>query len=173
MIATPWIPRDQWDRLIHGDGCPMCEELESGEVLKPHHVNQFGYTIAELDMAVLRLGADQFSIGCSVLICKRHVAEPHQLTGPEQQSFMADLLRAGQAVQRAFRADKINYLMLGNALPHTHCHLIPRYYGDVAGGAPLLGSRTIRPSSPKRSTSTASRASVPCCSRSPFTHDCP
>lgn len=138
-MTTEWMPRDEWDRLIQGEGCPMCDELKSGELLKPNHANQFGYTIAELDMAVLRLSSDQFSTGYSVLICSRHAAEPHDLASAEQQLFMADVLRAGQAVQRAFGADKMNYMIMGNALPHTHCHLIPRYYGDPAGGLPLLG----------------------------------
>ncbi len=138
-MSTPWMPRDQWDQLVCGEGCPMCQSLESGEVLAPDHTDEFGRTIARLDMSVLRLSTDQFSPGYCVLICTRHVAEPHDLTPAEQQSFMADVLRAGQALQKVFGADKMNYMILGNALPHTHCHLIPRYYGDPAGGQPLLG----------------------------------
>lgn len=32
----------------------------------------------------------------------------------------------------------MNYLTLGNAVPHLHTHLIPRYYGDPAPGRPYL-----------------------------------
>lgn len=117
----------------------MCADLRSEELLQPGHVNQYGYTIAELDMSVLRLATDQFSPGYCVLICKRHVAEPHQLDAMERAAFLADLTRAGQAVLEAMAADKMNYALLGNAVPHTHSHLIPRYHGDPAGGMPLFG----------------------------------
>ena len=31
--------------------------------------------------------------------------------------------------------------LLGNALPHLHCHIKPRYYGDAAPGAPIWQDR--------------------------------
>ncbi len=31
----------------------------------------------------------------------------------------------------------MNYQILGNAVPHLHCHIVPRYFGDPAPGRPL------------------------------------
>jgi diadenosine tetraphosphate (Ap4A) HIT family hydrolase len=31
----------------------------------------------------------------------------------------------------------MNFQILGNAVPHLHCHIIPRFYGDPAPGKPL------------------------------------
>jgi diadenosine tetraphosphate (Ap4A) HIT family hydrolase len=31
----------------------------------------------------------------------------------------------------------MNVRILGNAVPHLHCHIIPRFYGDPAPGKPL------------------------------------
>ena len=47
------------------------------------------------------------------------------------------MLLAGQALEVAVGATKMNFLMLGNAIPHLHCHLVPRYYGDPAPGRPI------------------------------------
>jgi diadenosine tetraphosphate (Ap4A) HIT family hydrolase len=92
---------------------------------------------------VFRLCTDQFTPGYSVVICRRHVVEPHELPGSEQAAYLADVMRAGRAVQRALDADKMNYLLLGNDQPHSHCHLVPRYYGDPAWGGPYLPDRPV------------------------------
>jgi diadenosine tetraphosphate (Ap4A) HIT family hydrolase len=31
----------------------------------------------------------------------------------------------------------MNFEILGNAVPHLHCHIKPRYYGDPAPGRPI------------------------------------
>jgi diadenosine tetraphosphate (Ap4A) HIT family hydrolase len=31
----------------------------------------------------------------------------------------------------------MNLQILGNAIPHLHCHLVPRYYGDPAPSRPI------------------------------------
>ena len=31
----------------------------------------------------------------------------------------------------------MNLPFLGNAVPHLHCHIILRFYGDAAPGSPL------------------------------------
>jgi diadenosine tetraphosphate (Ap4A) HIT family hydrolase len=47
------------------------------------------------------------------------------------------MLEAGQALEIAFGATKMNFQILGNSVPHLHCHLEPRYYGDLAPGRPI------------------------------------
>jgi diadenosine tetraphosphate (Ap4A) HIT family hydrolase len=32
---------------------------------------------------------------------------------------------------------KLNFEILGNATPHLHVHVKPRYYGDIAPGIPI------------------------------------
>jgi diadenosine tetraphosphate (Ap4A) HIT family hydrolase len=40
---------------------------------------------------------------------------------------MIDVQRAGNAIQKAVGAVRMNYAILGNAVPHVHCHIIPRF----------------------------------------------
>lgn len=55
----------------------------------------------------------------------------------DQQAFFRDLVEAAQALDAAFGPTKMNVEILGNSVPHLHCHLVPRYYGDPAPGRPM------------------------------------
>lgn len=133
------MARNDWDNLKAGHKCPMCEDLSNPDLLQPGHINHYGTTVAAFENSVLRLSVDQFSRGYCVLISHHHGPEPSDLEIAPRTGFFDELTRSGQAVQQAFKADKLNYLLLGNSIPHLHAHLIPRYHGDPAGGRPLLG----------------------------------
>ena len=131
-MSSEWMPREQWDALVRGEGCPMCSELAAGT-----EANEFGFTVAKLNMSVLRLSTNQYAPGYSVLICTRHVREPYELPAQECSLYFEDMMQAGLALEKVYHATKMNFQILGNALPHLHCHIIPRYYGDGAPGRPL------------------------------------
>jgi diadenosine tetraphosphate (Ap4A) HIT family hydrolase len=44
---------------------------------------------------------------------------------------------AAQALDHVFKPIKMNFQLLGNAVPHLHVHLVPRYYGDAAPAQPI------------------------------------
>jgi diadenosine tetraphosphate (Ap4A) HIT family hydrolase len=67
----------------------------------------------------------------------RHVAEPTDLSLDERVGYWCDIVEVGAAVERLYRPKKMNYMMLGNQLPHLHTHVIPRYEHDAAPGAPF------------------------------------
>jgi len=66
----------------------------------------------------------------------RHVVEPTELSGDESSAFWADLLRVMAAVESCYRPTKLNVLLLGNAVPHLHAHIVPRYADDPDAGQP-------------------------------------
>ncbi|HLI52076.1 MAG TPA: HIT family protein [Thermomicrobiaceae bacterium] len=124
---TRWMPRERWDALVRGEGCPVCVELQANE-----DVNARGYNIADLQVSRLQLQLNQYVKGYCLLVANEHVREPYELNRADQQSFFQDLLLAGQAIEQAVGALKMNFYILGNSIPHLHCHLVPRYYGDPA-----------------------------------------
>lgn len=126
------MPRERWDALVRGEGCPLC-----AAVAATAPADEYGYTVADLDLGRLRLATNQFVRGYCVLICARHVREPYDLTAAERAVFFEDLMRAARALEAVFAPVKMNFEILGNAVPHLHCHLKPRYYGDPAPGAPI------------------------------------
>lgn len=127
-----WIPRDHWDALVRGEDCPLC-----GAIAKTEALDEYGLTIADLTSGRLRLATNQFSPGYCVFINARHVCEPYDLTVQESTTFFADITRIAAALDRVFTPTKMNFQILGNAVPHLHCHIVPRYYGDPAPARPL------------------------------------
>lgn len=74
---------------------------------------------------------------CVVVWRDGHVAEPTELDPPASAAYWADVLEVGRALQDTFRPMKVNYMMLGNSVPHLHAHVFPRYADDPAPGGPL------------------------------------
>jgi diadenosine tetraphosphate (Ap4A) HIT family hydrolase len=119
--------------------CPLCAEIASHE-----NENAYGLKVANLRIGQVRLAREQHVPGWCELICHRHVREPHELAPTERSDFFADMVRVGAALERVYQADKINYQILGNLVPHLHAHIQPRFYGDAYPGQPVSG----RPAQP-------------------------
>ncbi|MFD4479492.1 HIT family protein [Streptomyces sp. NPDC058471] len=76
---------------------------------------------------------------CVVIYTARHVAEPTELSTDEAAAFWRDTLAVGHALESHYHPLKLNYLLLGNAIPHSHWHLVPRREAqhDPAPGGPI------------------------------------
>jgi diadenosine tetraphosphate (Ap4A) HIT family hydrolase len=131
-MNNQWMPREKWDALVWGENCPLCNEVAVSE-----EMNEHGFTISRLSMSVLRLSLNQYVPGYCVLICNQHVREPYELAALERQQYFEDMTRVGAALEKLYNPIKMNFQILGNAVPHLHCHIIPRYYGDDAPGRPI------------------------------------
>lgn len=130
----PMTPDGHWPEdfaaLRKGEGCPMCAV---GENETPHGIRVFegrwsdGY-----------LGRYPVRPGYAYVIWKgRHVAEPWELTGEEAEGFWSEVGRVAHAVEERYRPAKMNWLSLGNGVPHLHIHLVPRPPDDPRAGWPL------------------------------------
>jgi hypothetical protein len=51
--------------------------------------------------------------------------------------YWSDVRTAAKAIERAYRPCQLNYGTFGNAVPHVHTHITPRYPDDPAPGRPL------------------------------------
>ncbi len=125
-----WMPREKWDALVAGTNCPLCADVETEE-------NYFSFLVARLETSNLRLAKNQYARGYCTLIFRDHATELHQLSPETQAALMRDLACAGSAIAKVFQPDKMNYQLLGNAVPHIHWHIVPRYWGDPAPHRPL------------------------------------
>jgi diadenosine tetraphosphate (Ap4A) HIT family hydrolase len=79
----------------------------------------------------------------------RHVAEPTELDDEEACGYWREVLRVASALRRHYRPVKLNYQTLGNAVPHLHTHLLPRFRQDSAPGRPLPFPEGERPHLPE------------------------
>jgi len=75
----------------------------------------------------------------------RHVSEPSELSYEETAGFWADVARVARAVEAQFQPAKMNWLHLGNGVPHLHVHLVPRPHDDARAGHPLDDARAGHP----------------------------
>jgi diadenosine tetraphosphate (Ap4A) HIT family hydrolase len=131
-MPDAWMPQGKWDALVRGEGCPLCAELT-----KKEDSDEYGYNVADLQLSRLRLNKNQYVKGYCVLICHKHVREPYELSRGERGKYFDDMCKSGQVLEKVFRADKMNFQILGNAVPHLHCHIIPRYLDDPAPHRPI------------------------------------
>lgn len=132
MSLGEWIPRDQWDALWRGDGCPLCQTIAAADLL-----DAFGRTVRDLPTGRVRLSRYPDTPGHCIFIYRHHVCEPYHLPASDQAAFFGDVMRVAQALDTVYRPIKMNLQILGNSTPHLHAHLLPRYYGDFAPNGPL------------------------------------
>jgi diadenosine tetraphosphate (Ap4A) HIT family hydrolase len=123
----------EWERRTRGDGCPLCGPPER-------------LVVAELPSGRVELMNDADFRGYCVLVHRRHAAELHHLTPEERGRFFEDVARVERALADLFAPPKFNIEMLGNMVPHLHCHIVPRYPDDGWWGQPLW----LRPAEAKR-----------------------
>jgi diadenosine tetraphosphate (Ap4A) HIT family hydrolase len=142
-MSAHWMPRKDWDALVLGDNCPLCALVKA-----PGADNDYNHFIADLTMGRLVLVNNQYVKGYCGFICHKHVREPYELPQDEQEQYFEDLMVCGMALEKVFGADKMNFQILGNSVPHLHCHIQPRYYGDPAPDHPIdpsAGNVTLKP----------------------------
>jgi diadenosine tetraphosphate (Ap4A) HIT family hydrolase len=130
MILHPgWA--DDFEAKRRGEGCPMCNDR--GDEDKPHGVRFMAgrWADAYFGQRPVRRGY------AYVIWTGRHVAEPTELTAEEAIGFWGDVATAARAIEARFQPIKMNWMALGNGVPHLHVHLVPRHRDDLAAGGPV------------------------------------
>lgn len=88
--------------------------------------------IATLRVAELGLYSDGRFPGRSILKLRDHWESIEELPDAIALDFLRDLKLAMAALRRATGAERVNFAVLGNAVPHVHGHLIPRFPSEEA-----------------------------------------
>ncbi len=109
----------------------MCADLGSD-------LKRFGVRVLDGRWSDGYLGRSPVRRGyCYVIWKGRHVAEPTELSAEETCGYWGEVAAVASAVERRYRPVKMNWLSLGNGVPHLHVHLVPRYADDPHAGRPL------------------------------------
>ncbi|MFI5977702.1 HIT family protein [Streptomyces sp. NPDC051452] len=117
-----------------GAGCPMCRNDFDAEDIG------WGLLLRRREVSNAYLWRSGPVRGYAVVIYTgRHVAETTELDEEEAAAFWRDVLVLGRAVEALYEPLKMNYLLLGNQIPHAHWHCVPRRKADKdpAPGGPL------------------------------------
>lgn len=91
--------------------------------------------IARLGVSRMFLFREQTYRGRCLVAYDKHVSDLNELADGERNDFMADVVRATRAMDKAFKPEKINYGAYSDKLQHLHFHLVPKYVdGPDYGG---------------------------------------
>lgn len=105
--------------------CFICDRIE---MIKN---DENPYFVKELSTGYVVLGDNQHFKGYTLFLCKEHKIELFHLDREFKMKFLEEMSLVAEAVSKAFKADKINYELLGNGETHLHWHLFPRVAGDI------------------------------------------
>lgn len=108
-------------------GCFYCEEHHEGR-------EAIMFTVGEMKCSTLYLFKDQSHRGRCVLALKGHKKELYECTEQERVDYMEDLARASEAVKKLWGCTKLNLASFGDANPHLHFHIVPKYEGGFEFG---------------------------------------
>jgi diadenosine tetraphosphate (Ap4A) HIT family hydrolase len=140
VVARTWP--DDWEARKAGGDCELCAEGRP-------EVNVFGSRrVWRGPFADAYLRPESVPLGYTLVVWRgRHVAEPTELSDEEATGYWLEVLRVARGVERRYSPAKLNLQLLGNAVPHLHTHIVPRYVTDpdprrppdfVASGGELL-----------------------------------
>ena len=99
-----------------------CAYCVGGELL-----DKFGIKICDLSVSQLILFKEQSHKGRCVVAYKDHVSELVNIPEEERTAFINDVVKAANAIHKAFNPDKVNYGAYGDTGCHLHMHLVPKY----------------------------------------------
>jgi len=139
--AGGWNLDSRWQARIDGTECEFCKWDQRTGATYPVEV-------ARLRVSRWLLGANQYVRGYSVLVLDRHAIELHDLSPDIRQAFTEDIADAGRAIGQVLNPIKMNLELLGNVVPHLHCHLKPRYPHDRPGHARIFQDTRTEQMSP-------------------------
>jgi len=73
------------------------------------------------------------------------IREIHQLPAGDRAVLVEEIAQVAQAMERLYKADKMNVAALGNMVPQLHVHVIARFRTDPAWPTPIWGKGTAEP----------------------------
>ncbi|MCK5479818.1 MAG: HIT family protein [Gammaproteobacteria bacterium] len=77
---------------------------------------------------------------CILVPDRENISEIHQLRKSDQLQLIRESSILSAALEKAFKADKINVAALGNLVPQLHIHHVVRYRNDKAWPGPVWGA---------------------------------
>jgi diadenosine tetraphosphate (Ap4A) HIT family hydrolase len=114
-----------WESRKQGQGCVFCADLSANSFYR-------GRTSEAL------LERKAVAAGHTAVVFRgRHVASLMDLSADELADYWRDIQDVGRLIEQVFNPCHMNYLLLGNTVPHLHVHIVPRYLDDAAPERPL------------------------------------
>jgi len=111
------------------------KDANCGYCMRGELLDKFGIFICDLSVSSLILFKEQSKPGRCIVAYKDHVSEIVNISEEERNAFMADVVKAANALHAAFHPNKVNYGAYGDTGCHLHMHLVPKYEGGDEWGS--------------------------------------
>lgn len=86
--------------------------------------------VAQLQFSTVGLYDDARFPGRLLVVYRSHEEDFSQLPPDELLGYMQEIQLLMKALQHVTGSERVNLAVLGNAVPHVHTHLVPRYPGS-------------------------------------------
>lgn len=107
--------------------CYYCEDEHPGR-------QENMIKVGVMKAGTLYLFRDQAHKGRCALALNDHKKELFECTAQQRSNYAEDLAMASQAIKELWRCAKINLASFGDANPHLHFHIVPKYEGGFEFG---------------------------------------
>lgn len=104
---------------------------------KEGKINELMMKICTLDCADIYFFKDQKHLGRCVVALDEHYTEIYQIPEEKLNRFMKVVSKVSSVIAELFKADKINYAIYGDLVPHFHVHLVPKKKNELQWGKPF------------------------------------
>ena len=132
-----WIETEKWKSPLQKENCPVCQNLPQPDDY---------VTIAETDASWIEAHPEVPLRGTCYVMSKMHAVELFDLSDEGAFAFLKDVMMTAKALKYVTGAEKINYEIHGNTVPHLHMHLYPRYLeNDQFRNGPIDPSKIKNP----------------------------
>ncbi|HBF36460.1 MAG TPA: HIT family protein [Firmicutes bacterium] len=110
--------------------------------MKDARLDNLMVEVCRLNKSTVYLFKDQTFPGRCVVAYHDHCAELFQLPPSELHEYMDEVAQVAEVIFKNLKPNKINYAILGDLVPHTHVHLVPKYengplWGEAFCAKPL------------------------------------
>lgn len=126
---------EKWKKLLSQENCPICNNSPMPEGM---------LDIMELPFSWLSAEPRECMKGVCHLIFKNHKIELYDLNEIEVLGFVKDIQECAKALKKVTKAEKINYEIHGNMIPHLHVHPYPRSIDDPFPDQPINSRKKSR-----------------------------
>jgi diadenosine tetraphosphate (Ap4A) HIT family hydrolase len=116
---------EDWEARKRGESCLFCRDTFD------HSVRTGRTSETLLESRAIANGH------LAVVFRGRHVADFTDLSSIELADYWRDIQDVGRLVEQVFRPCHVNYMLLGNIVPHLHVHVVPRYLDDAFPERPV------------------------------------
>ena len=99
--------------------CPLCQAPQAGTLIWQNQHLRVVWGLEPDHPCLVRV------------VWQAHVSEMCELSPEEQLALMQAVFAVEAAMKRVLAPKKLNLASLGNAVPHLHRHIVPRWENDA------------------------------------------